>query len=197
MERLKKDAVRGMLVRRQEDVKAVARSRKDAIDTCTNAPDRRTRALAMAGMWEFTPFKKKMDKEIDTMVDIMRAGEKPFEFSLKITRFSLALYFLDKLEGMLDVVEERKNAALTVQFNAARRAVRKILSDTYFSKSRNQILEDYHQGEYEIAACAEACSVTLLNLDDAVKQYQPKLAEIADDKVVNAKHDPPNLYIPI
>ncbi len=127
-------------------------------------------------MWELSPFRADMRKEIASIAAMLRKGDFPDDFDIRIARLALAAYLLDKSQEMLDVAIERKNTSLTALFGTAVSSIRNILDESYFTKTPQRILGDYLDEEAPILACAESTGVRLLQFSDAVQRYQMEVA---------------------
>ncbi|MBD3210535.1 hypothetical protein GF318_04105 [Candidatus Micrarchaeota archaeon] len=195
MKKLEGPDVRRVLQDRKRSVRAYARACKDAAESGLLDASRKDLARTRMGMWSFTPVRKEMVEEIDKLAVEMKSGREPEDLDVRVMRVSLAMYFIDKLEEMLNQIEMSNSAALASMFGSAGRAVGRILDESFFSKTPKQIINDYLDGEHTLAGCAEACSVSLLTLEQAVKEYKSKVAQEVDQAA--KKLPPPNIYIPI
>lgn len=135
------------------------------------------------GMQKLSKVKEAIHKQISAIGTMPNPKSSPSsELDTRITKIAVAMYFVDKIEEMAEVVNWEKDAVLASYFNAAYRRVIEILGESFeffFSKSIEQISKEYMDAEATLASCAARCGSQFLKFDEAVKCYRKKLEEEA------------------
>ena len=180
MKRLFDGRVAGAVDNHQANLRSVAATFKRAIERDKRLAPIAMRTEVLTCMWNFATVRKEITDEAASLAySYMKLSDA--DFNLKIARLSLALYLLDKMQELSVAVRSNPNRTIVALFDVARSRVEDILGESYFFKSKERILYDYLEAEVALASCAECCSVRLLSLHDAVKQYKMKVADMIEE----------------
>jgi hypothetical protein len=160
----------------RENLRSAVKGFKDAIDNRTAPAPTAQKTDARTALWEFAQIRKEAEEETAALAGYFVEGMKlPSDYELRFGRVCLAQYLLDKLGQMAaKSVESRKSASVSL-FSCARDAVKNILDELYFFKSKDQIYSDYMQAEVAFVSCAEALGVGLLQIEQAQSEYAGRL----------------------
>lgn len=162
----------------RDNVKRAARVFKAALQNDRGAVGPTLKAGIARGMWEFSTTRRSIQEELRSMADLFRGKNRlPDDFVDRIGRLSISMYLLEKMEAMHKASMERKAPNVSALFETARQSVARILDDSYFSKTLEQIVEDYLDGEMSIEAAAASCGVKLVSLGDASELFKKQISE--------------------
>jgi hypothetical protein len=98
----------------------------------------------------------------------------------KVIELTIFMYLYDKTLELHDAVLEKDKVGLFALFDSVRDAVQAILSDDYFELPQVETMRKYLDTEPRLVACADLAGVELMAIQDAVRAYQPKLADLVE-----------------
>lgn len=139
-------------------------------------------ARARAGMLEFKPLRDRIRDEAKSLSAYFRGSgirERPDDFELRIARVCLAMYLVEAVDRMASVTDRRRD--LQGSFESARKSLRDLLSENYFSMSAESILGEYSKAEPALRNCASRCGIRLLDPEPAVEEFKMRLAGMIDE----------------
>ncbi|MFN7991176.1 MAG: hypothetical protein U0R44_03380 [Candidatus Micrarchaeia archaeon] len=134
------------------------------------------RTSAHAGMLEFISVREGIQSQTRELSSFYgpRPAPKPRDIDLRIARICFATYLLETLETMLHIADRR--SSLLPSFETARKAVREILPDHFFTLTGHQVTRNFLEHEEPLRSSAARFGIDLLMPEPAVERYQPKLA---------------------
>jgi hypothetical protein len=139
-------------------------------------------AKARQGMLEFKPLRDRLRDEAKALSYFFRGRglkERPDDFELRLARVCLAMYLIETIDRMAPMADRKQN--LQNSFESARKALRELLDDSYFSASSEQIMGEYSKREPAFRHCASRCGISLLEPEPAVEATKMRLAGMIDD----------------
>ena len=143
---------------------------------------RRSFANARGGMLEFKHQRDRIRDEAKALSSFFREeGEqrRPEDFDLRVSRVCLAMYLVEALDRMATVADSKHD--LQNAFESARKALRELLGDSYFSLGEEALVYEYSKCEPAIRHCASRCGIRLLDPEPAVEATKMRLAEMIDE----------------
>lgn len=125
----------------------------------------------MAG---FGPIKNSINAELEKFRNGTYSTERPEEYAAAADRVRFAMYLTDKMGEMHGAVMEKDSESLLRVFVLAARGIQNMLSGNYFMKSGWQLMAPGEWGYLDLrveppfTACAQACGVKLLPIDNKI-----------------------------
>ncbi len=177
---------------RQANTNSVADSFRDAVKRDRRLAPQGMIEEVLTGVWDSARIRDSIRAELADLAGYFkREGHAPPDMSLRVGRIALALYFTETLEAMAQAVAKNKSAILTSQFDVARRAISRILDDSFFTKGSDRIISEYLDAEVAFTACARSCGIALLSLEDASAAYKDKAKPLFQEALDRAFPDEP------
>ncbi|MFH1785753.1 MAG: hypothetical protein ABH842_04965 [Candidatus Micrarchaeota archaeon] len=189
MTRDTKELVRRVLDQRATAIRDFASSVRDAVLKDKLTAPFNMRAEGLTAMWNLTQIRREMSDEIHSLAILFKdkeatKDEKTTEdCRLRIARISIARYFIDLVEKMQKASTENGSPAANAIFQSAVSAIKHILDDKFFTKDKDQIINDHLDVEPVIAAACSAFSIPTSTLYDAVGSHEGKVAQDIDREI--------------
>lgn len=172
---------RGVAGTRSENLRSIARSFKDHSERDKRIAPVGMREEALGGMWNFAAIRKEMKAEAESLAEYFKTDDPiPPDYIPRIARLSICMYLLDKMQELSEVAGKERKTSIVAMFDVARRGVQNLLSESFFSKDPERIKDDYLEAETALSICASSCSVRLLSLEEAVRTYKLKAAQMVE-----------------
>lgn len=165
-----------------ENLRSMACSFREAIEKGNHKPaPEEFRADALSGMWNFARVRRELKEEASALAAYFTLdGDIPADYLPRIARMSVAMYLLDKIQEISEGMARNRAVSAVALFDVARRGVERVLDESFFMKSPERIMGDYLDAEPALVSCASLCSVRILSLEEAVKEYKMKAAEAVE-----------------
>lgn len=175
---LRGDPSQGQLDHRPSSVHRSAKRRDAPADPHT-LPVRR-RMFAHRDMLEFIRVREGIRLHTEELSAFYRprGPPEPADIDMRICRVSYAMYLVDMLDRMLHVVDRRTELASS--FESARKTIREMLPDDFFSFSAERITQDFLAHEETLRHPAARFGIDLLRPEPAVALFKARLAEEID-----------------
>lgn len=132
--------------------------------------------------------KKTLDAEIDDFSKENFSGPDD-RFHMRVGALSTFMYLHDKVVELQAVVLAKDKAGLFALFDTVRNRFFDLLSKNFFGRDFSESMADYLALEPLLIACAELAEVGLIPIQDAVKEYQPRLAKLVVERMKGGKAD--------
>ncbi len=150
-------------------------------DFLTALPEQRIEAREV--VWAFADARKQLHEEVGTLTkDILQTPRAKDEhhLQLSISRIALALYWIDSVSTWSRIVADSNKPLLISLVQSATDSVLRILRRNFFQATEREIINAFLDEEHILTACAKVCSQQLLTLQEAVREYRNKVADLVE-----------------
>jgi hypothetical protein len=153
----------------------------------TGEPIPEMRQKAQTRLWQFAPFRQRMNSEIHGLARAFADGEItkeniPDRYPDCIKRLAIALHLLEIIRQIQTAALEKNNPSSTALFETTAQAVEAILDTAYFSKPINGIVSSYLDAEGVINAACSVFSIpfdtSTSALDSAIQKHRGTVTDL-------------------
>lgn len=142
-------------------------------------PSHQPAAEPLAGRWQFKEIRVRVREETERLALLFWSDTKayPEDFRLRIARITIAMYFLDRVEGITKAAKTTADKARAANVS---RAATELLDSGFFTIGADDLRRGAYQLYVRLEPLSRKLGIPLLKPEDAVNAYIAQLSKEID-----------------
>jgi len=104
-------------------------------------------------------------------------GLSPTDLDVSVGRLAIAMFLIERVKKIREFAHKNDNLSFFSLYVSLRNQVSSTLVEQYYSKTPDQVINDYLDAEPLLCACSDLCGLAVPPLGEIVTEYKKVLAE--------------------